>query len=264
MFFLIAIFIFGLIIGSFLNCVIYRLRIKDTLGGRSYCPLCKHNLQFLDLVPVISFLILGGKCHYCKKKISWQYPVVEIITALIFVLILNHQLSIFNEVSIINYQFIISALFLFYIFSCLVVIFVYDLKHYLIPDKVLLPAIAITFIYQLLFNFSFLIFNSLWAALGAFLFFFLIFFVSDGKSMGFGDVKLTVLLGLLLGFPNIALAIFLACIFGSIIGGGAVLLGRKKIKSMIPFAPFLIAGAFIAFFWGQEIIDWYYLLIVVS
>jgi len=253
-----AIGILGLCIGSFLNCVIYRLEEEKSLNGRSFCPNCKHNLTWKDLFPVFSYLFLGGKCRYCAKKISWQYPAVEFATGIIFLLIFNFQFSIFNEFSIIQF---LNLAFLFYIASALIIIFVYDLKHYLIPDKVLLPAIIITFIFCIFeefnSNFKFQISNYLLAAIIASGFFLLIFLVSRGRWMGFGDVKLAVLMGLALGVPNIFVALFLAFFFGAIIGVILMVFQKKGLKSEIPFGPFLIAGTFLALFWGHEMIVWY-------
>lgn len=277
------VFLFGLCVGSFLNCVIYRLEKEENVKGRSYCPHCKHTLFWLDLIPVISFIFLKGKCRYCPdyiedprqsrdhKKISIQYPIIEIITGLLFLLIFNQSTISFGEVVLGRAPIGIGALvfnsinllFLCYISSVFIVIFVYDLKHYLIPDKVLFPAIAVAFLYRLFYFSSAQ--NYLWAVLitaGLFLF---IFLASRGKWMGFGDVKLAVLLGLLLGFPNILVGLFLSFLFGAIIGVALMLLspstssGQAKIglKSEIPFAPFLIAGTFAAMLWGQEIINWY-------
>ncbi len=277
-YFNILVFLFGLIIGSFLNVVILRLataergpvrgKKSEKLGGRSYCPKCKHGLIWLDLIPIFSFLFLRGKCRYCGKKISWQYPVVEISTGLIFLLILNFKFLIFNQFEILN---IINLLFLFYIASSLIVIFVYDLKHYLIPDVVLFPAVAVTFLYRLLdfgnwslfgiwdleFWISAPLIYYLFASFLAAGFFLIIFMVSRGRWMGFGDVKLAILLGLILGFPNIIVGLFLAFFFGAIIGVTLMLLDKKGLKSELPFAPFLILGTFLAMFWGQEIIVWY-------
>lgn len=252
------IFLSGLTIGSFLNCVIYRLEKKEKLTGRSYCPHCKHKLIWMDLVPVFSFLFLGGKCRYCRKKISAQYPVVEIATGLIFLFVFNQTISN-NELTINNF---IITFFLFLVSCFLIIIFVYDLKHYIIPDKVLFPAIAATFLYQLITNYKFLIFNSLWAGLSVFLFFWIIFLISYGKWIGFGDCKIAILLGLLLGFPNILVGLFLAFFFGAIIGVGLIYFNKKGLKSEIPFAPFLIAGTCISFFWGSGIINWYTSLFV--
>src|SRR3989344_3307701 len=143
------VFLICLCIGSFLNVVILRLE-KDEgfVKGRSYCPRCRHQLMWLDLIPVVSYLFLQGSCRYCHKKISWQYPLVEIITGLIFLLIFNFT-PILNQFLIFNF---INLLFLFYVTSSLIVIFVYDLKFYLIPDKVLFPAIGVTFLYRIFEN----------------------------------------------------------------------------------------------------------------
>jgi len=248
------VFIFGLCIGSFLNCAIYRLEKKKNLKGRSFCPHCKHPLSWLDLFPVFSFLFLRGRCRYCKKNISWQYPAVELATGLVFLLIFVFA----NDFSIFG---LINLSFLFYVVSALVVIFVYDLKHYIIPDKVLFPAIIITFLYRLIENLLVgdyeLIYNFILASVIASVFFLVIFLISKGKWMGFGDVKLAILMGLLLGVPNVLVALFLAFFFGAIIGVVLMISERKSLKSEIPFGPFLIAGTFAAMICGNHIIQWY-------
>ena len=233
MLFYLFIFILGLAVGSFLNCVIYRLETGGSfLRGRSFCPHCKHLLGWPDLIPVLSFLILKGRCRYCHKKISFQYPLVEIATGLLFLLIFNFQFSIFN----------------YLIAPFLVIIFVYDLKHFIIPDEVIYPAIAIAAIC----NFS------AWpSALGAAAFFGAIVLISRGKWMGVGDIKLGFLMGLILGWPNILVALFLAFLIGAIIGVGVIISGKKTLKSEVPFGPFLVTGTIISLFWGQKIINWY-------
>ena len=253
------VFIFGLLIGSFLNVVIFRVEKNEHLGGRSYCPSCKKPLAWHDLVPVFSFLWLRGKCRNCKQKISWQYPIIEIVTGLLFLLIFNFQFSIFN------------TLFLFYVAAVLIVIFVIDLKFYLIPDRVLLPAIVAAFFYRVL-NFgnwdlfgnwslvigiSPLAFNFILASVIGSSFFLMIFLVSKGVWMGFGDVKLAIFLGLLVGFPGILLALFLAFLFGAIIGVIGMLAKKKGLKSELPFAPFLIIGTWVTLFFGEQIVNWY-------
>jgi len=245
------IFLFGLCIGSFLNCFIYRLEEKKKITGRSFCPHCKHKLSWQDLFPVFSFLFLKGKCRYCHKKISIQYPLIEIITAILFLVIFiaTPQYTIYN---------ILNTFFLFYISSALIVIFVYDLKHYLIPDKILFPAIIVALIYNLIppYNIQKILYVFL-AAIIASAFFLVIFLISKGKWMGFGDVKLAFLMGLLLGMPNVLAALFLAFFFGAIIGLILMAFEKKSLKSEIPFAPFLIIGTFIAMFYGNQIIQWY-------
>ncbi len=261
----VGIFIFGACIGSFLNCVIYRLEEEKSLKGRSFCPHCKHMLAWHDLFPVFSFLFLGGKCRYCKAKISVQYPLVEISTGLIFLLIFNFKFFPIASLSRIldgsAVGTILNLFFLFYIASTLIIIFIYDLKHYLIPEVVLLPAVAITFIYQLL-NFKLQILPYLLATFIAGGIFYLMYWLSKEKAMGFGDVELVVLMGFLLSWPNLILALFLAFFFGAIIGLALMIFEGKKLKSLIPFGPFLIAGTFIAMFFGNYIIQWYLNLVI--
>ena len=264
LFFNIFIFAFGLIIGSFLNVVILRLEKGEGLGGRSYCPHCRHQLNWKDLFPVASFLLLKRKCRYCSQKISFQYPLVELATGLIFLFIVSFQLPSL-EFSIFYFLF---SIFWFYVACSLIVIFVYDLKHYLIPDAVLFPAIIITVMYQLMLDTRFLLFNSLWAALAAFTFFGAIYLISQGRWMGFGDCKLAIFLGLILGFPNILAGLFIAFFVGAIVGIALMFLNIPVVKKMniglkseLPFAPFLIFGTFLAMFSGDALIQWYLSLI---
>ena len=257
------IFILGLFIGSFLNCVIYRLEKNQSfVKGRSYCPHCRHNLSWQDLVPILSFLLLKGKCRYCSEKISIQYPLVEISTALLFLMVFNSQFTVFNEFLVFSFQEIISFSYLLACASLLLVIFVFDLKHFIIPDRIIFSLIAIVFLYRI---FTFSSFGGFIApilsAFGASAFFLVMFLISDGKWMGFGDVKLAFFMGLFLGWPNILVGLFFAFAIGAIIGIGLILAEKKTLKSKIPFGPFLIAGVFTAFFWGGGIINWYLNLI---
>ncbi len=255
----IIIFLTGLIVGSFLNCVIYRLEKKESfLSGRSYCPYCKHILCWQDLIPVFSFLLLKGKCRYCHQKISIQYPLVELATGILFVLIFSHwSLVIGNGAHFLMCSTLVWDLFYLLVIACfLIIIFVYDLKHYIIPDKIIYPAIIIAFLYQLFGHWDFI-----FAAFGAAAFFLAIVLISREKWMGIGDVKLAFLMGLILGWPNVLVALFLAFFLGAIIGTGLIISKRKTLKSQVPFGPFLITGTFMALFYGQYIINWYLHLI---
>ncbi|MFZ2390217.1 MAG: prepilin peptidase [Minisyncoccales bacterium] len=253
MMWLILIFIFGLIIGSFLNCVIWRLYKEESfVSGKSYCPHCRHSLGFWDLFPVLSYLFLRGKCRYCKGTISFQYPLIELITATLFSSVFIYLGSIIS----------LGLFFWLTIISFLIVIFIFDLKYFIIPDEVIYPAIFLS-IAWLLYSFftgtisSHEIVLSIFSSLGASLFFFLIWFFSKGTAMGFGDVKLALLLGLLLGFPNTIVALFLGFLLGAIIGSVMILLKKKGLKSEVPFAPFLVVGTIISFFFGRDIVSWY-------
>ena len=253
------IFVFGLIFGSFLNCLIYRLeKGEGFLVGRSYCPNCKHILSWQDLIPIFSFIFLKGKCRYCSQKISLQYPLVELSTVILFLFSSIFSTAVHS----------IEEVVFWWIISCfLIIIFVYDLKHYLIPDQVIYPAIAIAFLYRLfgilnfghwnLFGILRPLINPLFSAIFASAFFLLIVLVSRGHWMGFGDVKLAFFMGLFLGFPKIFGALFLAFFIGAIVGLILISLGKKTLKSEIPFGPFLVTGTFLSIFFGEKIIDWY-------
>lgn len=251
MFEVLFIFILGLIIGSFLNCAAYRMHKGESFVlGRSYCPNCKHELQSKDLIPLLSFLFLKGKCRYCKKSISIQYPLVEILTAIFFSFI-------FIQIGL-TWQ----LLFWLILASLIIVIFIYDIKYYIIPDGAIFSAIALTFLMLLVSYFlgSFSLeslLTSLASALGLSLFFFAIWFFSKGMAMGFGDVKLAFFIGLILGWPNVIVGTFLGFLFGAIIGIVMILIKGKSLKSELPFAPFLILGMLTTFFWGNIIINWY-------
>lgn len=256
-----SIFLFGLVIGSFLNALIWRLDSKVPVWrGRSVCPACRHELSWQDLIPIVSFLLLRARCRYCKKPISLQYPLVELATGILFLAIFNFSAK---GGPALGGQFpVFNLLYLWFIASSLIVIFVYDLKHYIIPDAVIYPAIALTFLYLIrnlileISNFELLI-NYFLAGVGAATFFFTIYALSRGAWMGVGDVKLALLMGLMLGFPRVVAALFFAFFVGAAFGLFLVFFGKKQWKSEVPFGPFLVAGTFFALFWGGRIVNWY-------
>lgn len=290
----IIIFISGLVVGSFLNVVILRLGTKKSaLKGRSFCLHCKHTLAWYDLIPVLSFALLKGQCRYCSKKISWQYPLVELWTGLVFVLVavfvspVNRGHAEFISAFSINAvdsgpaagmttMLSINFILLAIIGSFLIIIFVYDLKHYLIPDKIIFPAIVIAFLYRISLQstayslqpsadaklLTLTTFYPLFAAIGAATFFLLLVLITRGKGMGVGDIKLAFLMGLLLSWPQIATALFIAFLSGGLVGLVLILTRKKKLKSMVPFGPFLVSGTFIALFWGEKIISWYWKILL--
>lgn len=236
------IFIFGLCVGSFLNAVIYRLHTGESIiRKRSHCVKCGHILAWYELVPIISFVAQRGRCRACKSTISFQYPLVELATGSLFVLALYYNLPLL-------YTLTMSSL--------LLVIFVYDLKHYIIPDKIIYPAILVSGILGWQYA-THNILYTIYAAVGACAFFAAIFFVSRGKWLGFGDVKLAFFMGLFLGWPAILPAVFLAFLLGGIIGIALILARKKTMKSQVPFGPFLVAGTLISMFWGQGLVNWY-------
>lgn len=255
-------FLFGLIIGSFLNCLIWRLHKSESMFNRSYCPKCHHNISWYDNIPVLSFIFLLGKCRHCRKKISLQYPLVEIITGILFTLavIYNLKLAVLNSIDyfdlIINYKFLIIIIKYWFLISIMTIVFIYDMRWYLILDKIVLPASFILFFLNLLLGFSWL--NLLTAGVIGASFFLAQFLISKGRWIGGGDIRLGLLMGIGLGsISYIILSIILGYFIGSIVGISLILAGKKKWGSKIPLGVFLSTSTIITLFYGQNIIDWY-------
>lgn len=259
---LLLLFVLGISVGSFLNVLIDRIpREESFLKGRSYCEKCKKELSFFDLIPLLSFVMLKGKCRYCHSPISFYYPLVEVTTGVLFVLtFLNIESRIMNQAFLTpNFSLLTSIsqlssfIYQLVIFSSLIVIFFTDLKYGIIPDKILFPAIIIVFLFIISQSLSILISNLL-SAFGAFLFFFLLFLVTKGKGMGFGDVKYVFFMGLFLGFPKVAIGLYISFLTGAFISLILIVLRKKRFKgSTVPFGPFLVFGTVIAFFLGDAI-----------
>lgn len=262
-------FIFGTIAGSFLYAAVYRLQHNlSIIKGRSACPHCHHTLGVLDLIPLLSYIFLRGKCRYCHKKIPPIYIFFEIGCGILFVLAglsLNAQWE--NIVYATSYmQLLLGAwayIFLFLLVSIFLFFAVYDYQYRLVPNKVVLPLsyIFIGFLF-LQFLLSFVIthhvqwesLNHLGAGLGAFLFFFIIVIVTKEKGMGWGDVKLALLMGLILGFPGIVIALYVSFIVGACYGVILLLQKKAKLGYAIPFAPFLSLGSIIFLLYGDILI----------
>lgn len=246
---LITVLLFGLAIGSFLNVLIYRLpKGSSVVKGRSYCPVCRHKISWTDNIPLFSFLFLSGKCRHCHKPISLRYPLVEATTGLLFALAVKNSLFSFDFFSLIN------LFYQFFLISVLITIFFIDLEHQIIPDKLTFLAVLVSFLFLFSFNRSLLFFNSLFSALGATFFFFLLYLLTKGRGMGLGDVKFVFLLGLVLGFPKTVIALYLAFLTGAAIGVILILLRRARFGQKIAFGPFLVLGFLLTFFWGDQLI----------
>ena len=255
-------FILGTAIGSFLNVVAYRsIHGGSVLFGSSRCPACKHKLAAKDLVPIVSFILLSGKCRYCKKKISLQYPIVELATGILFVFTFLYWSNTLDPIPYTAYDFI-HLIFLLFVVSVLIVLFVTDVRDGLLPNSVVLPAVTIVATYKLLLvvvglsQFS-VLFTDLLTALVVAGIFFAIVALSGEKAMGGGDVKLAFLIGLAVGWPAVTVALFTSFLTGAIVAVMLILVGKKRFGQSVPFGPFLSLGAFIALFWGREIIDLY-------
>lgn len=258
--FTIIFFILGLIIGSFLNVVILRLNTQKSFRGRSRCMSCQNKLSWYELAPVFSFLGLRGRCKNCKIKISWQYPIVELATGLIFTLLFL-KFSIGDGLldNFFTLSFIVSYAYYAALFSILIVIAVYDVRHKIIPDVLSFMFGALAFLGLFLFNtdsslpfppFALRIPSILEFLSGLIIAapFALLWLVSSGKWMGLGDAKLAIGLGWLLGLSLALSGVVLAFWIGAIVGIMLIIFSKKYgMKSEIPFAPYLIFGSFLAF-----------------
>lgn len=249
-------FIFGLVIGSFLNVVICRYNTGQTFRGRSVCLSCQAHLCWYELIPLLSFLALGGRCRTCQTKISRQYPAVEIITGILFAFLYLKLESLF--------YFDISVFFATYayyavLFSLLIIIAFYDARHKIIPDPLAVLFGTLSFLGLFLFTEGRLelhlpAWKELLSGFAVAVPFALLWLISRGTWMGLGDAKLALGLGWMLGISRIVSATVLAFWSGALLSVVLLLFSKKyKIKSEIPFAPFLIFGALIAFFFELNV-----------
>ena len=277
----VAAVVFGLAVGSFLNVLIVRLPASERITGRSRCPRCRKPIAWFHNVPVLSYLFLGGRCAHCKKRISWQYPAVELATALLFMLVAMKYFGqegldansiirnfppfdfFFSKVggtppaavaqfAIHQWLFIIRDLTFV---AVLVAVFVIDLKYYLILDVIVLPAAVLAVIANLLLGRS-------WVnlAIGAILgtgFFLLQYWISRGRWIGDGDVRLGLLLGLMVGYPGILVALFFAYSVGAVVGVALLAARLKRFGSVLPFGTFLSAGGIFTLLYGEAVVRWY-------
>jgi leader peptidase (prepilin peptidase)/N-methyltransferase len=236
--------IIGLLVGSFLNVCIWRLpRHESIISPGSHCPSCNRPVAFYDNIPVLSYLILGGRCRNCKARISWRYPLVELINGVGYAVLMW------------RYGLGWPALVYAVLFSALVVITFIDLDHQIIPDRITLPGIAIG-----LAAGSFILPNGLIEGAAGLLLggglFYLIAVLSRG-GMGGGDIKMIAMVGAVLGWKAVLLTIFVGALSGSLVGLTLMLTRGKSRKTPVPFGPFLSLGTIVFLFWGPEIIAWY-------
>ncbi len=262
------IFVLGLVIGSFLNVVILRFDEDfslKTLMGRSHCPNCKKILNWYELIPILSFFIQKRKCRGCKNKISWQYPIVELLTAVMF-LVSAYSLKFITH-SFPNFEIFgyLNLLYLWAIFSILIVITIYDIKHKIIPDILVFSFAGLSFVFLLVSNWGNLSWLEIFSGPILATPFAILWLVSQGRWIGLGDAKLVLGIGWFLGLIDGISAIILAFWIGSFFGIFLIILSKlqslsfiKKnftIKSEVPFAPFLILSMILIFLFGWDILN---------
>ncbi len=255
----VVVFLFGTVLGSFLNVVIFRHNSGRTFGGRSGCMTCARNLEWYELVPIFSYVFQGGKCRKCRTPISFLYPAVELGMGII-VLFIFARFVFFLPNAVGN--FLYFTLFYMLTFSIMTVISGYDLRHKIVPNNLVYPLIVIAFLGLFLSDYGVFHFHA--ATLSAIaagpivaLPLFVLWAVSKGEWLGFGDVKLAVAIGLLLGVDRGFSALILSFWIGAIVGI-IILLSKGSLsarKMQIPFVPFLVLGTLIAFFFDLGVMN---------
>ncbi|HEX6462364.1 MAG TPA: prepilin peptidase [Candidatus Saccharimonadales bacterium] len=257
---IVGLLLLGLCFGSFVNALVWRLHEKKSMvNDRSECPHCHHKLAVADLVPLFSWLYLKGKCRYCKKPIE-DSPIVEAVMPLLFV----GSYLLWADAIITWFDWVNFGTWLAYIVG-LVALFVYDLKWYILPDKIIWPLIGFAVVNALV---QFFTWQPYGPALDTLLFYsygllpiagvyWLIYTFSKGQLVGFGDVKLGIFIGLALGWQNAFLTFLVANVLGTLVVLPLLFAGKLQRKSRVPFGPFLIVGFFIAGLYGDRIVSWY-------
>ncbi|MCJ7656251.1 MAG: prepilin peptidase [Candidatus Atribacteria bacterium] len=243
------IFILGLIVGSFSNVCIYRIpRNESIIYPASHCPKCHSNISPGDNIPLLSYILLKGRCRNCKSKISIQYPIVELLTGLIYLIIY------------LVYGFSVQTLIYIILSSALIIIAFVDLNEQIVPDVISLPGTVIGFILSFFVPYISFINSALGVVAGGGI---ILVIGSAGsiifkkEAMGGGDVKLAAMIGAFLGLRYIVISLFLGFFLGALAGIFLIMSKIKSRKDVVPFGPFIVLGSFITLLWGDKIISWY-------
>ena len=259
---LFVISVLGLTVGSFLSALTYRLpRGESVLRGRSVCPKCKAKIAWHDNIPLLSYLILSGRCRKCGKKISPRYPLIESSTAFLFLLtyIVRQNCIVlqglaFERLAVCFWNELLGfwALpFLLLVGSILIAILVIDIEHQIIPDELVFILLGIVFFAHVLGNNNILIYRYLFSGFAASLSLLFLHFVTLGRGMGLGDVKLVIPMGMVLGWPGVLVWFYISFVGGGLVGLALILAGKAKFGREIAFGPFLIIAFFVTLFWGD-------------
>ena len=261
-----GLFLLGLCLGSFFNVVVYRtLEDEEWVNSRSKCEACGKKLRWFDNIPLVSFLLLKGKCRSCGQQISLIHPLVELATGLGLVLTSFFVLRFKIPTSP---TFWLAFVFWSLVFLASWLIFLFDLKAMIIPDKLVWILTLLGLLKTTLELTSNLVsrhqfFLNLVVTAALVLFFLLLWFITDKKGFGLGDVKLALPLGLILGYPSLIIGVFLAFIIGAIWGIILIITNKRKFGQVIPFGPFLIVGFWFSLIWGQQLWHYYWYQLII-
>lgn len=258
---IILIVILGLVVGSFLGAFTYRAPKGETVTlGRSFCDHCRKNLSWYDNIPLLSYLVLNGQCRRCRKKIAVRYPLIELATAAVFLLVTYSVLNCptaSNLSALCHWNHLLGSLtlpFWLIIASSMIAIFVIDLENEIILDDLVFFLFILTFILLLLSS-SPGFYLQLFASFAAAFFLLLLNLITKGRGMGLGDVKFALLGGLIFGWPSTFLWLFTSFITGAFIGLILILVKKAEFGKHIPFGPFMAVAFFIVLVWGDKLIN---------
>lgn len=250
----ILVFIFGLLIGSFLNVCIYRIPKGETIvTGRSHCMNCNQDLRWYDLLPLVSFLLLGGKCRYCKTKLPAQYPIIELVNGLFYVLVFYIHGWQSSSIILLNIIYTLSI-------SVLIVVSVIDYRTYTIPGILNKSLLVLSFIAVIIKYFgtdrsTSILLDHIIGFFAISTFLAIIFYLTNGRGIGGGDVKLMASAGLLLGWKLVILSFILGAVFAAVIH--ILKMRLMNAENTLAFGPYLSAGIVVSLLFGNDIINWY-------
>jgi leader peptidase (prepilin peptidase) / N-methyltransferase len=252
--FLLFAFLFGAIVGSFLNVCIYRIPNKRSIvSPPSSCPQCGHRIRWYQNIPIVSYLFLGGRCSSCQAQISLRYPGIEALTGGLFCL----TLSVFG--------FSLATLVYWVFISSLIVVTFVDIDHQIIPDVISIPGIVLGFIFSFIIPWVTWLDSLVGILVGGGVLLSIAWIyekLAKREGMGGGDIKLLAMLGSFMGWKAVLPIIFLASLAGTLIGVPLMFLQRGDTKFAIPFGPFLAISAIVYLFWGAQIVQWYFSMVV--
>jgi leader peptidase (prepilin peptidase)/N-methyltransferase len=245
--------LFGLAVGSFLNVCIYRIPLKKSIvSPPSSCPTCGAAIRFYDNIPVISYIVLLGRCRHCRTPISFRYPLVELITGLL------------SAAVFIKFGLSPGSFFLFLFTAALIAVAFIDLQHKIIPDGISLPGILVGLAFSFFPSPGVSPLEALIGVVGGGGFLFLVGTafekVTGREGMGGGDVKLLAMIGAWMGWKALPFIILISALSGAVIGGVSLAVSGQGVRSRIPFGPFLALGALVFLFFGDDIVRWFYRL----
>jgi leader peptidase (prepilin peptidase)/N-methyltransferase len=242
-------FLFGSVIGSFLNVCIYRLPKEESIvTPRSRCPACQTAIRPIDNIPLVSYLLLRGHCRACGVRIAWRYPLVEALTGGLF------------AVTVARFGLGLDTAILLAFLAALIVVSFIDLDHQIIPNAVTLPGIPLGLLAGLLVGNPPVLDRLIGTLAGAGFLYLVLYYggiLYGQEAMGEGDLNLIAMVGAFLGWRGVVITILAGCLLGAAVGVGLIVLRRLSRRQHIPFGPFLALGAVVALFWGNQLIDWY-------